>query len=115
MGSAAGFSQSADFFCEESVYKFPKAYEGQQLEHVFKITNNGQVPLIISEYHVTCSCTKAYLPKDPIPPGKSFDLKVTFDTKGKYYFQDRTIILKTNTKKGQETLRFKVNVVPKNE
>jgi hypothetical protein len=115
MKSAAGFSQSADFFCDKPVHKFQKAYEGQQLEHVFRITNTGEVPLIISDYHVACECTKAHLPEKPIAPGASFDLKVTFDTKGKYYFQDRLIMLKTNTAGGQESLRIKVNVVPKNE
>jgi hypothetical protein len=38
-----------------------------------------------------------------------------FDTNGKYYQQDRKIILHTNTKRKLEYLRFKVFVVPNEE
>ncbi|TNE71871.1 MAG: DUF1573 domain-containing protein [Bacteroidetes bacterium] len=113
--SALGFGQEADFFVEKPIHKFPKTYEGVVLEHTFRIENRGDIPLIISSYSVGCSCTKVVLPKEPIPPGGHFDLKVTFDSAGKYYYQDRTIILKTNTKSGEEKVRFKVNVIPKNE
>jgi len=96
---------------EEKVYKFPKTKQGVLLEHEFKITNTGDAPLIISDYRVSCKCTKAYLPDAPILPGASFNLKVTFDTEGKYDFQDRTIFLNTNTKKKTHSVRFKVRVI----
>lgn len=115
MNSALGFCQEAEFSIDKSVHKFEKTYEGKLLEHNFVITNTGDAPLIISDYKVSCSCTKAFLPKNPILPGASFDLRVTFDTKGKYYFQDRIIYLQTNAKKETQQLRFKVKVVPKNE
>ena len=113
LSSAPGFGQEAEFSIDNSVHKFPKVDEGAILEHFFTITNTGTSPLIISEYKVSCSCTKAYLPKDPILPKASYKLKVTFDTNGKYYLQDRTIYLKTNTKKETHRLRFKVKVTPK--
>lgn len=115
LSSALGFGQEAEFSIDKSVHKFEKTYEGKLLEHNFKISNTGNAPLIISDYKVSCSCTKAYLPTKPILPGESFDLRVTFDTKGKYYFQDRIIYLKTNAKKETQQLRFKVKVVPRNE
>lgn len=115
LSSALGFAQEAELLIDRAVFKFPKVYEGEQLEHVYKISNPGTLPLIISDYSVACSCTKAYLPEKPILPGESFDLKVTFDTNGKYYFQDREIYLKANTQKETHKLRFKVNVIPKNE
>jgi len=115
LNSAPGFGQEAEFFVDKPIHKFSKTYEGVVLEHVFHVENHGNLPLIISSYEVACSCTKASLPKEPIPPGGTFDLKVTFDTKGKYYYQDRIILLKTNTRSGEEKIRFKVNVIPKNE
>ena len=113
--SALGFCQEEDFFVEKHTHKFPKTYEGVVLEHTYRVENRGSAPLIISDYSVACSCTKVVLPQKPIPPGAYFNLKITFDTKGKYYFQDRLIKLRTNTKSGEEELRFKVNVIPKNE
>jgi hypothetical protein len=111
INSAFGFGQTAEFFVDAALHKFPKTNEGVQLKHDFVVTNKGAVPLIISSYEVSCSCTKVILPP-PIPPGKTGIVTVTFDTKDKYYQQDRKIILQTNTKKKVEYLRFKVFVVP---
>lgn len=111
LNSALVFGQEAEFSLEEKVHKFPKTKQGVLLKHEYKITNTGDAPLIISDYSVSCKCTKAYLPEAPILPGESFLLKITFDTNGKYDFQDRTIFLKTNTKKGTHSVRFKVRVI----
>ena len=105
------FAQEAEFSLEEKVHKFPKTIEGELLEHSFAIINTGIDSLIISDYKVSCPCTKAILPEKPIAPGASFDLKVTFDTNGKFDFQDRAVYLVTNTKNELEKVRFKVKVV----
>jgi hypothetical protein len=115
LSSAFGYGQTAVLSIDKPIHKFSKTYEGTTLEHVYTISNTGDVPLIISDYSVACSCTHAVLPKSPILPGKTFKLKVTFDTEGKFYFQDRIIYLKANTKKKTHKLRFKVNVIPRNE
>lgn len=115
LSSALGFAQEAELVIDKPVHKFPKVYEGELLAHFFTLKNTGDVPLIISDYSVPCPCTKVYLPKKPILPGETYKLKVTFDTHGKYYFQDREILLKANTKKETHKIRLKVNVIPKNE
>lgn len=112
LNSALGFCQEAEFSLDKSVHKFPNTKQGVVLTHDYLITNKGDAPLIISDYKVGCACTKAILPENAIEPGESFALQVTFDTKEKYYFQDRTIILVTNTKKKTHSIRFKVKVVP---
>jgi hypothetical protein len=114
MNSAFGFGQTAEFFVQSPLHKFPKTTEGVQLKHTFEVTNTGDVPLIISNYEVACSCTKVALP-GPIQPGETGKITVEFDTNGKYYLQDRKIILHTNTKRRLEYLRFKVYVIPTEE
>lgn len=114
LNSAFCISQKAEFSVDKGVFTFPKTKEGPVISHDYVITNTGDVPLIISDYKVSCSCTKATLP-EPIPPGKSAVMHVTFETKGKYYEQDRSIILSTNTKKGTEKVRFKVFIIPEDE
>lgn len=115
LNSALGFGQVAEFEFKKDTHKFPDTKEGIVLEHEFLLTNTGSVPLLISDYKVACPCTKVILPKKPITPGETYLLKVTFDTKGKYYYQDRSIYLTTNTKKGTERIRIKVNVIPESE
>lgn len=113
LNSALGFAQEAEFFVKGATFKFPDAKEGELLEHVFNVSNTGKKPLLISAYKVECSCTKAYFSKDPILPGESSQIKITFDTEGKSYYQDRIIYFTTNTKRKKEKLRFKVFVSPK--
>lgn len=110
--STLSLSQAPKFEVDNAIHKFTDTREGELLSHVFTITNTGDAPLIISEYKVACPCTKAELPSNPILPGKSYQMKVTFDTKGKYEWQDRAILLQTNTKKKEEKLRIKVFVIP---
>jgi len=113
--STVVFSQSAKIDVDKATVKFEKTVEGKLLEHFYLVTNTGTAPLIISDYKVSCPCTKILLPTEPILPGETFKLKLTFDTKGKYYQQDRAIYLQTNTIKGTFKLRMKVNVIPKNK
>lgn len=115
MNTALGFSQEAVFSLKEPTYKFPKTNEGVVLEHTYIFTNTGTVPLIINEYSVACTCTKVEFSKEPVAPGKTGMIKIIFDTGGKYYLQDREILLSVNTKKKIQKLRFKVFVIPKEE
>jgi hypothetical protein len=104
----------ARFVVDKPMHKFPKVNEGVQLEHAFTVTNAGDEPLIISSYEVECSCTKVVLP-GTIAPGEMAEIVVKFDTNGKYRFQDRDIILHTNTKRQVEYLSFKAYVIPEGE
>ena len=71
------------------------------------------MPLIISNYKVACSCTKANFSKEPILPGQESSIEVTFDTNGKYGYQDRILSIYSNAKKSPIKLRIKVYVYPK--
>lgn len=50
---------------------------------VFKFTNVGKAPLIINYVHPSCGCTVAEYPKEPISPGASGEITVTYDGTGK--------------------------------
>lgn len=113
--AALGFSQEAVFSVDKGVFKFPRTVEGPVLTHEYVVTNSGEAPLVISDFKVSCTCTKVTLPQKPIPPGETDVISITFDTNGKYYQQDRVIFLTTNTKKGNAQLRFKVYVIPLDE
>ena len=47
----------------------------------FKFTNTGKEPLILQRPRSSCGCTIPTWPKQPIMPGKSAKIKVTYDTK----------------------------------
>lgn len=109
INSALAYSQ-AEFSFEKTSVRLPKTKEGEVLKFEYHFTNTGDQPLIISEIKVQCSCTKFEFPKEPIKPGEKGTIKVTFDTKDKIGYQDRTLDLYANTKKNPFKIRFKVMV-----
>jgi hypothetical protein len=113
--TAIGFSQEAVFHVKKKTYKFPKTNEGEIITHYYRVRNNGDKPLVFSDYEVECSCTDIKLPLSPIPPNGEDTIFLTFNTEGRPYLQDRKIILHTNTNKQIEILRFKVFVKPKKQ
>jgi hypothetical protein len=115
LNSALGFSQEAEFlFLTPSKLKLDQVNEGEVIRQYFVFTNQGDAPLIINDYKVTCSCTQLEYPKYPIAPGSKDSLLLTFDSKGKYYWQNRVVEIQTNTPK-KVKIKFKVYVVPQEE
>lgn len=113
MNSAFILTDGAEFsFLDGKSHKFEDTKEGVTLNHSFKFKNCGDEPLIITDYKVSCSCTKLMFPKEPILPGATAELILSFDTNGKYGFQKRKITVISNAKKAVD-LHFKVVVVPK--
>jgi len=115
INSALGFSQEAEFYLKEHTFKFPKTKEGEIVEHVFTLKNTGNAPLLIHDYAVACHCTTISYPEYLILPNQTADIKLVFDTEGKYYHQDRIVELHTNTKRKKEKIRFKIFVIPREE
>lgn len=65
----------------------------------FKFKNTGDGPLIIHQAIASCGCTVPQYPKEPIKPGESGEIKVTYNGAGKFpgHFR-KTITIRTNAK-----------------
>ena len=98
---------------DKEVHDFGTINEGEKVETEFVVTNDGEVDLIISDAKGSCGCTVPKPPKDPIKPGASAPIKVSFDSNGKPGAQEKTVTLTTNTENGHETFKIKANVTPK--
>lgn len=48
-----------------------------------RITNSGDAPLNVLKVATTCSCTVAGYPHDPVMPGDTVVIKVSFDSHGR--------------------------------
>jgi|TARA_B110000259_G_C13889799_1_gene352472 hypothetical protein len=110
LNSAIVLGQYAEFSFDERIHKFEEVHEGTQLEHVFTFENKGKLPLVISKYEVECDCTKAVYPKAPILPGEKGEINISLDTKGKFGWQYRKILLYANTKKTPYWIEIRVKV-----
>ena len=68
-------------------------------ECIFTFTNVGQAPLVINQAVASCGCTVPTYTKEPIAPGKTGVIKVTYNGKGKFpgHFK-KSITVRTNGK-----------------
>ncbi len=86
--------------------------QGSDPLRVFKFTNTGTEPLIISNAKGSCGCTVPKWPKDPILPGESSTIEVRYDTNRIGPFQ-KTVTLTTNEATPTHVLKIKGKVNPK--
>ncbi len=96
-------------------HDFGTINEGAIVEHTFTFTNTGTSPLVIINAVGSCGCTVSKWPKEPIAPGASGKLIVTFNSNGKPNLQHKQLTLTTNSKEGKEILKIKAMVIPKNQ
>jgi hypothetical protein len=64
----------------EEEFDAGEVVKGEFITAKFKVTNTGDYPLIISEVSVSCSCTVAKKPEEPIAPGESAEIVAQVDT-----------------------------------
>lgn len=83
----------------------------EKVQYVFKFKNTGEADLLISKAVGSCGCTVPEYPKDPIKPGQTADLKVSFNPTGKHGQQQKTVTVTTNTAAGQEKLTIKASIM----
>lgn len=101
---------------KDTVHEFGTIHQGESVTHEFTFTNNGKTPLVISNASGSCGCTVPVYPKDPVAPGKSEVIKVTFNSTGKGGHQEKSVTITTNTVRGFNMLYIKGEVeVPKNK
>ena len=74
----------------------------------FEFTNTGNEPLILSKPRSSCGCTVPSWPKEPILPGETNDIKVTYNTHKAGAF-NKTVTVYSNSK--TVVLRIKGKVV----
>ena len=103
----------AEISFDKTKHEFGTVNEGDIVETVFKVTNSGNVDLVITDAKPSCGCTVPVWPKNPIKPGETAEIEVKFNTSGKPNRQSKSITLTTNTQKGNEILQLVGSVTPK--
>src|SRR3569833_33832 len=87
-------------------HDFGKIIAGDKVTKKFKFTNSGKSPLIITDAVASCGCTTPTWPKQPIKPGESGSIKVSFNSSGKMGLQDKQITITANTKPAQNLVHL---------
>lgn len=81
--------------------------ENSKVTCTFKFTNTGNKLLVIHQAIASCGCTVPQYPKEPIKPGESGEIIVTYNGEGKFpgHFR-KSVTIRTNAK--QEIVRLYV-------
>lgn len=81
-----------------------------KVSHDFTFVNTGNKNLVITGATVDCGCTKAEYSDEPVAPGKSGKVKITFSPNGRGHFSKK-ITLRTNGNPRRVHLVIKGQVV----
>lgn len=104
----------AEIVFAETLHDFGDITQGDKVTHVFAFENTGTEPLVLNNVLTTCGCTAPSWPRDPIAPGESGEITVTFNSRGKIGMQNKIITVVSNAVNNQERVNIRANVLPGN-
>jgi hypothetical protein len=110
---AAARKPTMDF--TDTVHDFGKIKQDEVVSYEFTFHNNGKTPLLISGATGSCGCTVPAYPHDPIAPGGSGVMKVTFNSASKSGPQNKTVTITTNALRSIHMLYIKAEVIAPKE
>ncbi len=101
----------------EEIHDFGLVANGSQNPFTFILKNTGDTPLVIEKAKGSCSCTVPKKPEDPIMPGETGEIEVTFKPKASQAGKDITqvVTITANTEPRDTKLKIKAKVQPKEE
>jgi len=102
-----------NFSFKKEVHDFGQLIDGEKVSYSFTFTNSGDAPLIISSAKGSCGCTVPDWPRDPIAPGESGSIDVTFNSSGRSGKQNKAVTLTANTNPSRKVLNITSEVISK--
>lgn len=97
---------------EKEIHDFGRIREGEKVAYSFKFKNTGKSDLIITDARGSCGCTVPNYPTNPIKPGESALIDISFDSSGKSGKQNKTITVLTNCEPSTKVLTIVGEVLP---
>ena len=95
---------------ESKVIDYGTIEKGADGVRVFKFTNIGEAPLIVSNVKSSCGCTIPKKPEAPVMPGETGEIEVKYNTNRVGYIS-KTVTVFSNADTPTVALRIKGNVV----
>lgn len=99
---------------EKETHDFGQIKSGERVSYLFRFTNKGNEPLVISRIDTGCGCTAGDYPKEPVLPGEKGSITVFFNSSGRIGQQSQSARVFTNIASEPIVLRIKATVVEPN-
>lgn len=96
----------------EDFYDVGTIQSGEIVRHSYQLKNTGNKPLVVMDIIPSCGCTQTNIDKKVLKPGELAILEVTFDSRGWYGTQYKSVTLRTNGIIREKSVTLKANVVP---
>jgi len=115
--SAFGFSQDVatsdkigEFSFESDVIDYGTIQQDADGVRIFKFTNSGNAPIVITKAKGSCGCTVPTYSENVIAPGDTGEISVKYATNriGKF---TKTVTLTSNASESSKVLRIKGEVL----
>ncbi len=113
----ASAQKQADIKFEKTTHNFGEFSENEPtVSCSFKFTNTGNDLLVIHQAVASCGCTVPSYTKEPIKPGESGEINVTYNGAGKHpgHFK-KSITIRSNAKTEMTRLYIEGDMTAKEE
>lgn len=116
IGYASAQNGAADIKFDKTTYDFGTFPESSPvMKATFTFTNTGDAPLVIFQAIASCGCAVPEYTKEPVMPGKTGTLTVTYNGEGKLpgTFK-KSVTIRTNAKTEMVRLYIQGDMTAKN-
>ena len=110
-GGSADAEQRPEISFETTRHHFGEIIQGEHVTYAFKFTNSGNAPLLISSANATCGCTVPDFTKEPVQPGETGFINVTFNSEGKSGMESKTVSIIANTTPNTTVLTISAEII----
>lgn len=112
--SLTAMAQTPVITFNETTHDFGKINEADgRVTTIFQFKNDGMIPLVLSNVRASCGCTTPKWTHDPIAPGATGEITVTYNPSGRPGRFQKTITVTSNAAEATTKLYIKGEVIPK--
>ena len=112
--SIAAMAQEPVLTFEKTTHDFGKINEADgRVTTIFEFTNEGMVPLVLTNVRASCGCTTPKWTHEPIEPGQKGNITVTYNPNGRPGRFQKTVTITSNATEPTQRIYIKGEVIPK--
>lgn len=112
--SLAAVAQQPVITLDKTEHDFGKINEGDgRVTTVFSFKNDGMAPLTLTSVRASCGCTTPQYTNEPVEPGQTGTITVTFNPNGRPGRFQKTVTITSNASEATKKVYIKGEVIPK--
>ena len=99
---------------QKTEHDFGKIHEEDgRVSVVFEFKNEGMAPLVLSNVRASCGCTTPTWTREPVEPGQTGSITVTYNPNGRPGRFQKTVTITSNASEPTAKVYIKCEVIPK--